>query len=394
MKIINKDNFPLNKTVSVLFRLVFLFINLLFIFKYGSRQHHISVYLVLLAYTLFCGFLLFKKDVVANVFFKKINIVFYYKILCVSMLLGVFSVTFLIDKNSLHVDRWSAMNNAIEALLRGEYPYTATDHLNGRTSNFPGLLILGIPFYLLGNVGYLQVFSFLLLSYTLNTCLNINKAFRYISFLLISPAFWWEIFAISDLMSNIVIVLCFVLLWKQKIKDNIFKYPLMLGVVTAFLVLTRGIVVIPLVLLVFRDFWKLDVLKKVKYLFTFALTFVFLIAIVLMNCPDLETLENYNPYVLQTGYLPGYVQAIALLLPFYFTFKIQDFNYSYFKTASILLLFPVFTAFFFRLYSTGFSAVIEESTFDLSYLSIVIPFLLIEVVEINDEPVRVQTDKV
>lgn len=66
-----------------------------------------------------------------------------------------------VDGELLHVDRWSAMHVGIEALLNGEYPYTAVDHLGGRTSNLPALLFLGIPFYLLGDVGYLQSFTFL-----------------------------------------------------------------------------------------------------------------------------------------------------------------------------------------------------------------------------------------
>jgi hypothetical protein len=127
----------------------------------------------------------------------------FFKILVVSIALIIFFITFTTDGNTLKVDRWSAMDVAIRALLNGEYPYTAVDHLKGRTSNFPGLLILGIPFYLLGNVGSLQVFSFLLLSFVLYQATNIKQAIFYILLLILSPAFWWEIFAISDLMSNI-----------------------------------------------------------------------------------------------------------------------------------------------------------------------------------------------
>ncbi|MDP5043442.1 MAG: hypothetical protein NWQ06_00515, partial [Leeuwenhoekiella sp.] len=49
---------------------------------------------------------------------------------------------------ALHIDRWSAMTEGIAALLNGNYPYSALDHLGGRTSNLPTLFLIGLPFYL------------------------------------------------------------------------------------------------------------------------------------------------------------------------------------------------------------------------------------------------------
>lgn len=59
------------------------------------------------------------------------------------------------------------MEVGIRSLLSGEYPYTVVDHLGGRTSNFPGLFLIVLPFYLMGSVGYLQVFTFALLSWSI-----------------------------------------------------------------------------------------------------------------------------------------------------------------------------------------------------------------------------------
>lgn len=370
--------------VEYFFKFIFTFINLLFIYKYGIRQNYITVYFVLFFYLIISGLLLY-KDIFKLNFIKKFNLKQYYKILCFLLVSLIFLITFYTDGNSLNVDRWSAMDVAIRALLNGEYPYIAVDHMNGRTSNFPGLLILGIPFYLLGNVGYLQVFAFLILSYTLYKVLKIENAFRYIVLLLISPAFWWEIFAISDLMSNIILVLCFILLVKDSLKKDLFKYPIFLGISSSFLVLTRGVVAIPLTLLLFKDFWSISFSKKIKFMVSLILTSFLLIGLVIMNCPDKNTLVLYNPLVLQTHYLPSFVNVFALLLPFYFSYKIKSFHNDFFKASSILLLFPTFLSFINNWERNGLEILLKENKFDLSYLSIVIPFILFEIVS-NSTP--------
>lgn len=359
---------------SIFFNFIFLTINGLFLYKYGIRQNYIPPFLLIAVYTIFSAFFLFKNIFEFSIL-KKIAVKHCYMIFCIFFALVVFLITHLTDGNSLNVDRWSAMDVAIKALLNGEYPYTATDHLNGRTSNFPGLLILGIPFYLLGNVGYFQVFAFLLLSYTLYQYLNIFQAFHYMLLLIISPAYWWEIFAISDLMSNIIVVMCFIILLKKKLK-NIFEYPVLLGISTSFLVLTRGIVAIPFVLILFKDFWKITMIEKIKYVLSFTFTFIFLVGLVLFNCPDWNTLKFYNPLVLQSHYLPNSIHFTALILPFLFAFRIRSFRNDFFKFSALLMLFPTAAAFIIVSYKFGF-----DFRFDLSYLSIVIPFMLFEIVK-------------
>jgi hypothetical protein len=364
------------------FKTIYILINLLFICKYGIRQRFISIYFLIILYTFIAGLILFKNPFDFKIL-KKINLKHYFIALSIALFITILAITFFTDGNTLHVDRWSAMDVAIRALLNGDYPYTATDHLNGRTSNFPGLLIIGIPFYLLGNVGYLQAVAFLLLSYTIYKTFSIKIAFHYLLLLLISPAYWWEIFTISDLFSNMILVFCFIVHLERKLKDNLFKHPIMLGISTSFLVLTRGIVAIPLILFVFKDFWQIRMINQLKYVFSFGITFVLLIGLVLMNCPDLQTLKSCNPLVLQTSYLPSYIHLIALLLPFYFSFKIKIFENDFYIACSLLILFPTLLAFMIRLNTIGFEKILTESYFDLSYLSIVLPFILYEIVDEN-----------
>lgn len=356
--------------------LLYLLINLLFLYKYGLRQHIINVYLLMTIYvlslSLFGWFFLNTK-----IQFRNFKTIFIFSILIIGVLM--FGINNLIDGHLLNNDRWSAMDVAIKALYNGEYPYTAVDHLNGRTSNFPSLLLIGTPFYLLGDVGYLQICTFFIFA---ATCYYIAKTQKQILipilFLLLSPCYWYEIAAKSDLMSNIIIVLCFIILWQKKIKKNIFELPKTLGFSTAFLLLTRGIVAIPLILFLFKDFFKTAVKTKIIYITSFIITISMLIFMVIMNAPSLYILKNYNPLILQTQYLASYLHFIILILPFYFSFKINEFKDLY-KYSIILISIPVLISFIIIFHNFGFNEIIQNSPFDLSYFGMILPILAISI---------------
>ncbi len=365
-----------------LFKIVLLGVNLLFVYKYSVRQNFIPAGLYMLVFILIFTPILFMNNFEIK-FVDKFNLKKIYKIASVLIALVLFVIIYNIDGNKLNVDRWSAMDVGIEALLNGNYPYTATDHLNGRTSNFPGLLLIGIPFYLLGNVGYLQIFTFLLVCYTLYNYLEIIKAIRFMIVLLVSPAYWWEIFAISDLLSNVIIIFCFIIYVNQNFKNNIYKYPIILGVVSSILVLTRGIIWIPMILFLFRDFWFLKNLSKMKFFISFSITTLLLILSVIVSCPSYDLLKKYNPLLLQTSNLPKYIHIIAILLPFYFSFKINKFEVDFFKFTSILMFVPVLLAFILKFNRYNFNEIIVDLRFDLSYLTVIFPFMIIYIVDYN-----------
>lgn len=365
--------------ISKLFFFIYLIINLLFLFKYGMRQNTIPVASIMVVYAFVVTMLYFYKDKIFSLItnfstpktLQKIFIGFAFVIA-----LALFFIIFYTDGNSLNVDRWSAMHVAIEALLNGEYPYTAVDHLNQNTSNFPSLLLIGLPFYLLGNVGYLEVFSFGLLVVTLYKTLPLKSVYIYLFFLLISPAYWWEIFAISDLLSNIIIVFCFIILCKQYLSNDIFKYPVLFGVVIAILLLTRGVVFIPLVLFYFQKFLKVPWKNKLLFSVAFTITFVLLIFMVLINCPDVATFEKFNPITLQTALVPNFVSIASIILPLILALVIKEWKTKFYTTI-VLFLIPVIIAFVLRSANYGFMNMFSTQTqFDLSYFTMTFPFIL------------------
>lgn len=362
-----------NTFVSAFFlpSLYFLFVNTLFVYKYGIRQDFIPIVALVPVYLLIaCAVLFFdfgKIKYLKTVFFA----------ITISAIVLMIFIVCKIDKYALVVDRWSAIDTGIRAWLQGDYPYTAATHLGGRTSNFPGLFLISLPFYLLGNVGFLQVFSFALLVFCLYHCFETDKALKFIVLLLLSPAFWWEIVALSDLMSNVTFVLVFILLMEKYLPKNKFKYPIPLGIITAILLLTRGVVFIPIALYLAKDFYYVSLTSKVKTIFAFIITAVLLITSVLWNCSDIETLKNYNPLLLQTSQVPSFVYLIFFFLPLLLTFRIKNVRFDLFYYIVVLMAIPALYALIAASITFGFYKTLIDSIIDVSYLSMCFPFLLI-----------------
>lgn len=361
--------------LSLLIAIYFIFINSLFFYKYGSRHPSFSISFLL-------GYILIQIVVLIFIEFNKIkfrdfHIRYSYFILCSLLVSAIFIITYITDANTLNVDRWSAMNVAIKAVLSNEYPYTAVDHLGGRTSNFPGLILIGIPFYLLGNVGYLQVFSFILLSFTLYKCFTIQTAFKCILLFSISICFWYEIAVISDFMSNMIIVLCSIMLWDFYFGKEIFRKPILLAVLMSILLLTRAVAFVPIALFIFASFWKTSLSNKIKFLITALFTCLSLIFLAVKNCPDLETLKNYNPLLLQISYTSHYVNFLAIILPLILSFYIRNIYYSLFYYSFFILLLIALSSVVVFYSRFEISEMIHDNKYDLVYLSYLLPIAII-----------------
>jgi len=364
---------------NTIFKILFYLINLLFLYKYSVRQDIISVGFIIPIYTLIF-YVVVTKDILYFKFFSANKLKFIYFFTSILMAFLLFFIIHNTDGNLLNVDRWSAMDIGIKSLLNGQYPYNVSDHMNQYTSNLPGLFIIGFPFYLMGNVGYLQIITFLLLTLTLYVFFDIKKSLYYLLLLILSPAYWWEIFCLSDLMSNIFLLLCFFIFFEKKYKEDKFKQPYLLGILLGFFTLTRGIVIAPLAIYYFSDYWKISLHKQLKFAFACMITIGLLITMALRDCPDLKTLLDYHPLRLQTILLPNYIVILTLIIPFIFSFYIKKFYNDFLKSTVFCMLLPVLIAFGMKWYQNGLYTIITKMFFDISYLSMCLPFLILIIV--------------
>ena len=199
--------------MKFLFSLSFyLLINLVFLFKYATQQELVPVAIIYFLFFLFILFVGLILNINSGGIIDKNSSYF---IITIIFFIITIIINNLVDGYSLDVDRWSALHESIKSLLNGQYPYTAVDHLGGRSSHLPALIFISIPFYYLGDVGYLQSFSFLLISLSMFITFEARERIASLLLILGSPCYLWEIYTKSDLMSNTIIILFFVILIKK-----------------------------------------------------------------------------------------------------------------------------------------------------------------------------------
>lgn len=352
---------------------LYLFINSLFIFKYASRQNYIEVYILILLYVfLLIGVIAFlsktnfKENIYKNAFYILTALFFIFTIY----------LNVKIDGNNLNVDRWSEMEVAIKALLNNEYPYSAIDHLNGRTSNLPALILIGMPFYFLGNVGYLQSFTFLLFVFLIHQTFSNYKTRVFGLLLLISStSYWYEVYTKSDLMSNFILILVF-LVWIQIRIDKGKKISIIwTAIASASLLLTRLTAVIPLSLLLIKKFFSFTSRQKLIFIVAGLSVILVLSVLVFKNYSTYQNFKNFNPFELQNRQLPLILSFICVLLPFVYSFYIKDLK-TLIRSTIVFLSIPIFLSFFIDLFQNGIFITILKSGFDISYFNIISPFLI------------------
>lgn len=363
----------------LIFSLLYLFlviINGFFVLKYGLRYKPFAV--VLLLWGLLILIQLAALFVISRIFKNSMRAGqwTFFVITALFFILSIY-INDSVDGNLLHVDRWSAMHVGIEALLNDEYPYTAIDHLGGRTSNLPALLFLGIPFYLLGDVGYLQSFTFLVFAYTIfqhfkNPVVRLSLLFLLIS----SPCYLYEIYVKSDLISNFILVLFFVIFSFKYLQQKNIDKPFLLGILTSFIFYTRLTAIIPLILVFFRSFFKWSLRSKILFIVAGFSTISLLTLIVFMHYPSFSILMEKNPFVLQNKQLPFMLSLLYILLPCILAFRVKNIN-RLLCYCVLLLSLPVLSALGLYMIEFGIWPAIHDSRFDLSYLNIITPFLII-----------------
>ncbi len=361
-------NFPL---------LIFLFVNVIFILRYGSRQPFISEYVISFIYVsciLICLFFLEKNK-------QKINSITqfnsYFLFFIVILFLIFILINIVIDSSNLNVDRWSAMHITIENMLKGVYPYNQLDHLGQTSSNLPGLSYIGLPFYFMGDVGLLQPFVFLLFFiWLLKTNRQHKTKLTILILFILSPSFLWEVFVKSDLMSNVLLLILFISTWKEKIKSQKTNTIILSTLLITLLILTRGIVLIPLLLIFFSVFIESTIHYKLKFIFFSFFWITLLIVPILFSIDNISIAIEHNPFTHQTKYAPKILIIISLITPLFLSRKNLTINNTY-KYSLYIIFFLVFITFLLNILEEGVAKNIYGTVFDLSYLSMVLPFSIL-----------------
>lgn len=354
---------------------LYLFINGLFVLKYvGRTQYSPVAALVLYIFAILLFFLSFKFLFRGASKKKLIN--------SLIGLLSIISITIIlllhheINPDTLNIDRWSAIHYFIQNLFDGIYPYAAQTHLGGYGSPFPIWQFFHIPFFLMGNISYAMIFSFLLFVIALMYYEeNKEKKLFIILLLTLSPSFWYEAAARSDLFYNFILVFITILIIENN-KVSLQKNTLLLGAICGLFMSTRISVIIPFFIFLFPEFIKISVRKKLTFIGTIFLAFALSFLPLILWDFHMLFLFEFNPFVLQSRQGNLFDVAFIIGISVFFSLRWQD---NFFRLneyiAFALFAFIAFT-YLIKLISSNFADNIFSSAYDITYFNMGMPFLI------------------
>lgn len=355
--------------LSVLYWL-YTIINLLFLIKYGIRQSVISIYILIFIFIIFHVFiykwgLKYLSRIAEKPYALKLLIIFF--------TLAYIGLSHLMkDPYKLNIDRWQTIEYVMDYWLKGKYIYDTRNFMGNFPSYLPGQLVMILPFYLIGNVGYIQVAAFLVFSLAVVRNFQ-NNTHKFLIILLfgISLSYIYEVVCKSDLISSFIIVAAFILYWHRKFKTDYFKNAFVLGLFLGVICLTRSVVIIPLILFLFKPFVETSLNNKFKSIFGFLISFSILMATVLLPAKGFDYILKYNPMALQ-GQTNKYITLFFIVLTFILSyFYVKNIKQVFFLSA--LITFSVTTAFVFEQISWGYDLMF----LGFSYSATALPFCLI-----------------
>lgn len=129
----------------------------------------------------------------------------------VAIAVGLFSILYPIAKSGWlggGSDRDDALNVALGALLSGDYPYSVKTYLNQPVTPMPGALLIGLPFYLLGNSALQNLLWIpLLILWCVRSIETDSRQFGYlVLFLFAAPAAMQDFVTGGDYLTNAIYV--------------------------------------------------------------------------------------------------------------------------------------------------------------------------------------------
>ena len=363
----------LRKSFVTLPLIIYLIINGLFVIKYGPfGLAGNTVLLGIYSVFILLAFVFINRIELRTVYLKY----FFWAIVAVFFLFTLI-LNHYVKLESLNVDRLDALDMGVEAVLNGEYPYNQVNRLGNESSNLPVLILLGLPFYLLfGSAVYLQNFCFLLFSFIVFRYFSTYKERIFALLLLVlSPAYLYELYVKSDLLSNFIIAAGFVLLiWNRFIKTSNLKLPVV-AVGSALLVLTRIPVIIPLAIILVKKWITLKLKNKILFASIFVITLAIIIIAFMKLAPDIQVILEHNPLQLQSKQ-PVFFSVVVIAAAVFFSFSVKDLV-SVMLLSGLLLFGSVMVSFLISVMKNGLYNTYIGSYFDISHFNMTIPFIVI-----------------
>jgi len=367
------DSKPLDKRISptnVFLICIYLFANLLFIWKYEIEFLWPSWIIPLIYTVIVCLFVFLPLEKIKiNLSAKRQFILYFFLVAIIAA-----GLTFLMTRfnpDNIGLSRFPAIRDWLTNLFDGKFPYTP----GAFTSGFPFLFISAIPFYFLGDIGLYQIFSFVIFAaiiYFKHYERFIDKL-QILLLLVASPLFIYEVIARSELFSNMVIVILYLTVLESFRGRKGFAAPVMLGLIGGLILSTRGIVL--LIYIIFLGY-MLRQYRCNYYILMISILAGFGLTLLPFIVWDWSCFIEYGPFTVQMWYCPQWLLALAIIVSFICGMALKS-SAKIFITISILLFAIVSVSFSIRIIEFGFRETVLRNFYDISYYCLVQPFLLL-----------------
>jgi len=357
----------IGSTDSVLLS-IYIFVNELFVYKYACRvfTSPLMPCLIYMAIAIAMIFLLFRNYSI-EIPQSTLKTAYIALVVICAIALAVLMRQF--DPAQIKVARYDALHEWISRLLGGEFPYSSPV----KPSGLPFLFALALPFYIAGDLGYFQIFGFLLFSAIVYYRFSgdAKMMYRPIIPLIMSPVFLFEVAARSELITNMIIIIAYLVLVEYSLNSKKRISPIILGIGAGLLLSTRAIAVLilaPCLIYYFKRGSEGRALFIVSMILGFAVT---LLPFVLWSP---KSFTANNPLLIQSSYSPVWLNVLALTASV-LTGLFSKTMRAVYTSVSLILFLAVFVPFLIKVSYIGWYSALVESGFDISYFCFSIPFL-------------------
>lgn len=125
-----------------------------------------------------------------------------------------------------------------------------------------------------------------------------------------------------------------------------------------------------------------------NYIFVLIYNVLLISLPIFIDLPNLDFIKEHNPFNHQTRYAPKILITISLLLPFVLSFKVKKssdvFLFSTYVLAGLMSL-----TFILNCLKEGFNNNAIGNLFDISYLSMLLPFMIMYFFEKYKTPIKI-----
>lgn len=349
---------------------IVLIINCLFCYKYGLRiTPHAWLLTIIYAIVTCIIYSKWKFITQSRVISKCILITSIVLPLLVAMMTHLF-----IEPQSLNVDRWSVIDNFLNALFAGDYPYLAVSHKGNPPGPMPVYYFIALPFYAVKAYSALGVLGYSVLGFLLIKKRKVVTS-PLILLTVLSVFMLWEITTLSNIFTYSLLCVLGLSYFENCLKNKSNNIWIACAVV-GLMLSTRSVFSLTYVVFFIsylksqRLSIKITALYSMVILAFFALTFLPFIAFYGDN------FTRMNPFIVQSSFLvPQVYVLLFFVLAVILGFLARDGKDRFFYSGiTLFIAICIYCA--YQISENGLREAYLESNIDLSYFLFSVPFLI------------------